>query len=433
MHIESKGTDPFEQRLKDSLGQFEVPYNSADWTQLENALDGNKRGWWGTRARVSAVIAGLALLAGTAWYTVNRPEVPESMTAEAQRSGSTTNIEPMGPVGEKPATVSETGSGHLAAVEPEGDLASSKADNTDQQAGQGVKNSPEEPQRTAVASTSASSRSTQAALSSTKEAPSPSSDAAFHSSVAEGCPGTSVEFKVANMPADGIYLWNFGDGNFSNKANPEHTFTKPGTYQVMLSMSAAGVGSIQNKPSSEVIVIHEAPMAAFNVLKQEYDGHLPSVHFENRSMAGKSYHWDFGDGQSSTVAYPDHIYKKKGIYHVELTVANAIGCEDKLMKDVVVDKDYNLDAPASFSPNGDNFQETFMPEALRTLGAKFNLQIYASNGTLLYQTTDASKPWTGRPQNRGALCAPGEYVWVADVHESLHLSETYTGKVRMER
>ena len=263
--------------------------------------------------------------------------------------------------------------------------------------------------------------------------PTNANELTFRASVAEGCPGTSVEFKVSNMPEDGIYLWNFGDGSFSNHANPEHTFTKPGSYQVMLSMSSAGVGTIQNKPSSDVIEIHEAPMASFNVLKQEYDGHLPSVHFENRSLAGKRYLWDFGDGQTSTIAHPDHIYKKQGVYQVELTVTNEIGCEDKLMKDVKIDKDYNLDAPTSFSPNNDSFQETFMPEALRTLGVKFNLTVYSPNGTLLYQTNDATKPWTGRPQNRGDMCAPGEYVWVVDVRESLHLAETYTGKVKLER
>lgn len=450
MDTGSKGMDPFERQLRESLGQFEVPYNSTDWAQMERALDGNKRGWWVTGAGVSVLVAGLAVMAGGAWYAWDKLGAPEGRTTVADHA---VNTAPAGT--ELPAAHDRTTTGTDA----------SPTDGTEPgtAVGAGTINGHDGPATTITISETApaipdpasrstagrqdngaprttAERMTQAHTPHPNDGGTPkhggavaSDDAAFRSSVTEGCPGTSVEFKVSNMSEDGIYLWNFGDGSFSNKANPEHTFTKPGAYQVMLSMSAAGVGSIQNKPSSEMIVIHEAPMAAFNVLKQEYDGHLPSVHFENRSLAGKSYRWDFGDGQTSTIAHPDHIYKKKGVYHVELTVANGTGCEDKLMKDVVVDKDYNLDAPVSFSPNGDSFQETFMPEALRTLGVKFNLQVYASNGTLLYQTTDASKPWTGRPQNRGNLCASGEYVWVADVRESLHLSETYTGKVRLER
>ena len=182
------------------------------------------------------------------------------------------------------------------------------------------------------------------------------------------------------------------------------------------------MGTIQNKPSSDLIDHPESPMASFNVLKQEYEGHLPSVHFENRSLAGKQYHWDFGDGQTSTIAHPDHIYKKKGVYQVELSVTNEIGCVDKVMKDVRIDKDYNLDAPTSFSPNGDEFQETFIPEALRTLGVKFHLAIYAPSGTLMYESTDATKPWLGKLNNRGDVLPAGEYVWVVDVRESLHLA-----------
>lgn len=445
MDTGNKGMDAFEQQLRNSLSQFEVPYNSADWTHMERALDGNQRGGWITGAGVSILVAGLALMAGGTWYAWDKLHADGAGVSKMELSA---NAEPAG----TERTVTHEGLAQDSDATPGTDATSANdvGNGTDNGQEAPIATIPAEEPDPANAQSKVVSPAVTKAASPTTPPPSKAhaskgssvdqagvtpepEDATFRSSVTEGCPGTSVDFKVSNMSEDGIYLWNFGDGSFSNKANPEHTFTKPGTYQVMLSMSAVGVGSIQNKPSSEVIVIHEAPMAAFNVLKQEYDGHLPSVHFENRSLAGKSYLWDFGDGQTSTIAHPDHIYKKKGVYHVELTVANGTGCVDKLMKDVIVEKDYNLDAAASFSPNGDNFQETFMPEALRTLGLKFNLQIYAPNGTLLYQTTDASKPWTGRPQNRGNMCAPDEYVWVADVRESLHLSETYTGKVRLER
>lgn len=434
MSTSKTGLDAFERSLKESLDQFEVPYNSADWAQMERSLNGNGRGWWVSGLGLSVLLAGLVVAGGGTWYALTsaRP-VPElhSDPASTSTPGSTTE-----------APASKAASKDLVALMPEkpGSSAAERTQ-TGTEARNGDPDAGDRASRVAhivPGSPDAAETSTKEAQPANKPTAVPTagpnaSEITFKASIAEGCPGTSVNFKVSNMPEDGIYLWNFGDGSFSNHANPEHTFTKAGRYQVMLSMSAAGVGTIQNKPSSDVIEIHEAPMAAFNVLKQEYDGHLPSVHFENRSLAGAKYEWDFGDGQTSTIAHPDHVYKKKGVYQVELTVTNETGCEDKVMKDVRIDKDYNLDAPASFSPNGDEFQETFMPEALRTLGVKFNLTVYSANGTLLYQTNDASKPWTGRPQNRGNICGAGDYVWVVDVRESLHLAETYTGKVRLER
>jgi PKD repeat protein len=442
MSTSNTGSDLFEQRLRDSLAQYEVPYNSADWKDLERAMDSDRRGWWFGTAGL-ATIAGMAtLVGGTIWFAATNtqlkskatptmvqetPEAPQEGTegtgTRNTTSGTPQEVAPL-PVNEVPleaavqhnAQVGSTADRHAAALRSDVTSSGTNARNASSDATKG---------------TGSSLKTPEVPLDVTGGSPSP--ERAFRASVSEACSGASVEFKVEHMPENGIYLWNFGDGSFSNKANPEHTFSKPGRYQVMLSMSAAGVGSIQNKPSSDIIEIHEAPSASFNVLRQEYEGHLPSVHFENRSLGGQHYVWDFGDGETSTIAHPDHIYKSKGVYQVKLTVTNAIGCEDQIMKDVRVDKDYNLDAPSSFSPDGDGKDESFIPEALRSLGVKFNLTIYSPNGNLLYQTNDATKPWTGRPNNRGDICAPGEYVWVVDVRESLHLAETYTGKVKLER
>lgn len=415
--------DLFERRVKESLEQFEVPYNSADWVQMERALAGGVRSWGGVRIGLLAALVGGALLVGTTAYLLVRDKAPDTDlsngTPAAVPADTDRTVAAVAPVGGTPGTGTERPStGGIYAATP--------AETTPVQE---VHKAPAE----VKAPVNAPAHSSGVAPAPASPGPSVSSDAAFRASVSEGCPGTPVEFKVERMPEDGIYLWNFGDGSFSNKPNPEHTYSKPGNYQVMLSMSSTGVGTIHNKPSSDMIVIHEAPRAAFNPMKQEFEGHIPSVHFENRTLGAKTYHWDFGDGATSAIAHPDHIYKKKGIYQVELTVTSELGCVDKSLKEVRIDRDYNLDAPTALSPNGDGMQETFMPEALRTLGVKFHLAIYDPNGSLVYETSDATKPWTGRPHNEGELCPAGEYVWVADVSESLHLAETYTGKVRLTR
>ncbi|NUQ16620.1 MAG: PKD domain-containing protein [Flavobacteriales bacterium] len=267
--------------------------------------------------------------------------------------------------------------------------------------------------------------------------PNPKDDAglAFRASATEGCPGTAIQFAANGTPDDAIYLWNFGDGSFSNQARPDHTFAKSGKFEVMLSVSSPGGGSIQSKPSSDLIVIHEAPEAEFNAMKQEYEGHIPSVHFENRSLGGKEYLWEFGDGSSSAVAHPDHVYLKKGVYAVRLTVTNESGCTDTREHEVRIERDYNLDAPLSFSPNGDGNDDLFMPEALRTLGVRFNLVVQdATTGRKVYETGDATRPWTGRVDNRGELCRAGEYVWMATIKEGAHLGDvTFNGKVSLVR
>jgi len=50
--------------------------------------------------------------------------------------------------------------------------------------------------------------------------------------------------------------------------------------------------------------------------------------------------WDFGDGNSSFVQNPDHVYENLGIYDVKLVVSNSlypnIGCTDSIIKQVNV-------------------------------------------------------------------------------------------------
>ncbi len=449
MNDSKNGLDAFEQRMKDTLDQFEVPYNSADWVEMEHTLIGGSKGWWLNGAGLMALLlGGMLAIGGTTWYMMHDKAIARSSSPDpshtvaaakdtdgdaAHQTRITADPTPRPNVELNNAGPTTSAPDEKIALQP----SSSSVNPTTSQAKERPTMSAAD-QRKSLDGIKTNDATTNGnhplpVLDPMKPAATPNSEMTFKASVSTGCPGTSVDFKVENMPEKGIYLWNFGDGSFSNKPNPEHTFTKPGQYQVMLSMSALGVGTIHNKPSSDKIVIHEAPKASFNVLKQEYDGHLPSVHFENRSMAGRDYQWNFGDGETSTIAHPDHIYKKKGVYNVELTVTNDIGCVDQTMKEVHIENDYNLDAPASFSPNGDGSDETFIPVALRTLGVKFHLAIYDTNGGLMYETSDATLPWTGRPNNQSAICAAGDYVWVVDVREGLHLAETYTGKVKLTK
>jgi len=45
-----------------------------------------------------------------------------------------------------------------------------------------------------------------------------------------------------------------------------------------------------------------------------------SVHFSNQSLYANNYHWNFGDGNSSTLFEPHHKYANSGAYHVQLEV-----------------------------------------------------------------------------------------------------------------
>ena len=433
-----KGADAFERSLKEALEHYEVPYNSTDWAQLEKRLDGQKSYGWTASAGLYALFLGGAITVATTVYVLmsdkpgngNGASVAMVMKDDDKDKGDGNAANALlisDDIEEATITASTDEAGDLADTEvAERTRKASDRSNSNKAA---VKTSSPSIEKSVAKSTDevkpvagddTASKAANKAI-------------AIKSTITEGCPGTTIDFSADNLPEGGMHLWNFGDGNFSNKPAPTHTYSKAGTFEVMLSHSSMGGGSIRNKPASDRIVIHEAPDASFKFVKQEYDGLVPYVHFENRSNGGSKYEWDFGDGSSSEIAHPDHVYKKKGTYQVQLTVINGKGCVDRTERTIVVDNDYNLLAPTGFSPDGNGFEDTFIPEALKTLGARFHMTIYSRNGDPIYETTDAQRPWNGKIGNKGEVCAPGDYVWLVEMKDGDRLGGTYTGSVSLVR
>ena len=57
--------------------------------------------------------------------------------------------------------------------------------------------------------------------------------------------------------------------------------------------------------------------------------------FTNNSLWATDWHWDFGDGNTSTDKHPEHTYAEDGVYQVSLTVSNWCS-EETIMQEVTV-------------------------------------------------------------------------------------------------
>ncbi|KQO21505.1 hypothetical protein ASF10_12180 [Flavobacterium sp. Leaf82] len=70
------------------------------------------------------------------------------------------------------------------------------------------------------------------------------------------CFGQSTHFFVNSSENIDSFLWNFGDGNSSNKKDAFHTYTKPGDYKVTLVKTVNGEN---REPIEKIITIYENP------------------------------------------------------------------------------------------------------------------------------------------------------------------------------
>lgn len=178
------------------------------------------------------------------------------------------------------------------------------------------------------------------------------------SAVAEATPTSgeaplAVSFTGSNSTDDvGIvgYVWDFMDGSTSTEADPSHTFTSDGIYNVELTVTD---GEGLTGTATVMIMVGTGPFAVIEA--DPLTGGAPLlVNFMGSGSTGEAgitqYSWDFGDGGGSTEADPQHIYTLPGSYTASLTVTDAEGMTNTATIDIVVTEGSRMDIILETNP-----------------------------------------------------------------------------------
>ncbi len=131
------------------------------------------------------------------------------------------------------------------------------------------------------------------------------------------------------------YLWNFGDGATSTSATPSHTYTRAGTYDVSLTITTVG-GCTRTVTITRAVRVGVKPNADFTALPPNVCASDP-VQFTDNSTGSDidEWFWDFGDGQTSTLQNPSHLYSDTGYFNVTLIVMSNT-CADTIRYNNIV-------------------------------------------------------------------------------------------------
>lgn len=143
----------------------------------------------------------------------------------------------------------------------------------------------------------------------------------FTPDVTVGCQPLTVNFANTSSGVNIVNNWNFGDGNTSNVQNPTHTFADSGRFRVVLTIDN-GCGY---DTSFVDIRVNGKPQVALTADPSKCD--YEAFNFANNSPNTSGNVWDFGDGNTSLLNNPTHVYDTAGSYTVKLTVFAAnTGC-----------------------------------------------------------------------------------------------------------
>ncbi|MGB1040371.1 MAG: PKD domain-containing protein, partial [Flavobacteriales bacterium] len=145
------------------------------------------------------------------------------------------------------------------------------------------------------------------------------------------CLSFSTNFSDSTLFGPVTWNWTFGDGNTSSLQNPTNLYLKDSTYSVSLVVSN-NFGCFDS--ASHFVDVYKKPDAGFDI--SAACAKISTQFTDTSDGFPNSWLWYFGDGDSSTLQNPSHIYLVGGNYNVQLIVGNAAGCSDTITNTITI-------------------------------------------------------------------------------------------------
>jgi PKD repeat protein len=192
-------------------------------------------------------------------------------------------------------------------------------------------------------------------------------------------------------------------------ATPQYVFDSVGAYRVLLTASDTN-GCADTL--SALVHARPSPLSVFSYHQNAGDVQ-GAVQFTDGSIGAMEYHWDFGNGETSTAASPLITYADDGNYTVTLVTLNKEGCSDtSSMQFNMLYK--GLWVPNAFAPTGPvQATREWKPAGINL--ATYHCQVYNSWGAMVWESKlldEKGSPlesWDGTYKDHPVQ--EGVYVW----------------------
>jgi len=224
-----------------------------------------------------------------------------------------------------------------------------------------------------------------------------------------GCVPYNAQFK--NISQGGTdWIWEFGDGGTSTAFEPTHLYGSTGTYNVRLIAIDTSTCNKRDTSAYFAITVFPIPTANFSwTPNPPLENTI--TRFTNLSSGATRYLWDFGDGGSSTLVNPTHLYNATGVYQATLYAFNIADCVDSITLDIPIIIKPLLDVPNAFTPG--RFGKNAIVKVEGFGIGKMNWKIYNRWGQVVFSSSDQNQGWDG--MFKGVLQPMDVYTYTLDV------------------
>lgn len=212
-------------------------------------------------------------------------------------------------------------------------------------------------------------------------------------------------------------LVRFGDSDSLIYLNSFNSFTHSYDSLKSYSLSMVVVSNnfcVYTNGFNNMIEVHQNPKANFYINPNVITSMKPEASFVNLSSADVISNLWYMVGANVNTAFTKDasaVYPlgEIGQYSVELKVWNHYQCVDSITKIVVIEDDLLMYIPNSFTPNGDDLNNTFKISATGIDVNNFTLSIYNRWGELIFVSHDPNYGWDGTYGS--GLVQAGIYQW----------------------
>lgn len=239
-------------------------------------------------------------------------------------------------------------------------------------------------------------------------------DVIFTVDTTNGCYPVVVNFENLTDPAlVDACVWNFGN----NVSQPicgaiEYTYTQLGSFYPFLTVTSPD-GCVGVDTLDAPITIYGYPEIEFTWSPEDVSVLEPAVQFENWTMGGTMYEWEFSTLGTSTEINPAFEFPDidLAVFPVCLMSENEFGCRDTVCHDIVIESIFQIFVPNAFTPDIDGRNEVWLPVVTGVDPAAYTLWVYDRWGTLVFTTNNPEQAWTGNIDNGQYYTQTDTFMW----------------------
>ncbi|MEM6696811.1 MAG: PKD domain-containing protein [Bacteroidota bacterium] len=241
------------------------------------------------------------------------------------------------------------------------------------------------------------------------------------STLPEGC--EDFQISLLNLSTQSLsYIWKVESFEIVEAASPSFTFTEIGQYDVEL-IAIYNDKCQDTLKMEDAITVHQSPIPSVKYQADFDENEIGEVQFINQSQLSDRYLWDFGDGQSSNLENPLHVYNINRFIDAKLTAYNdnngAFTCVADTIVPISPEWVTTFYTPNAFAPSyGASEVGVFQPKGLGIQA--YEISVYSPFGKLVWHSTaleenSPSEAWNGQYLNEGEDLPQGAYTWFARV------------------